>query len=174
MRSKTVLAATAALSLLAAAGAAHATIVATLPVTVTGSEVSGLVTINGSGSGVLDSNGTFTVDTTQLLVATPENDHVTLTVQDTFTGVLSPGGFTVTGDTLRLLSCAGSSGMPDPLCDLALASSVTAASGFFSSAGGTLMTTVATVDTPIQATYTVGAVPLPPAVLLLGSGLLGL
>jgi hypothetical protein len=180
MNTKTLVAASAALALLAAARVAHATTVATLPVTLTGSGA-GFITITGSGSGVLDSSGTFTVDSNLTLVDTGVQETATIAVQETFTGVLSPGSFRVTAGTTDLLSCAGGA----VICSEAPGAVITSASGSISPSGGTLMTTVFDPASGITLndTYAVGAgtfsspapaVPLPPAVWLLGSGLLGL
>jgi hypothetical protein len=181
MNTKRLVVASAAISLLAAAGAAHATTVATLPVTLTGSGLGGSIMLTGSGSGLLDSNGTFAVGAVLTLVDAAVQETATIDVIDTFDGVLSPSGFSVTSGTTQIVSCTNAA----VVCAAAPSSTISSASGFFNSSGGTLMTTVVNAGqgVTLNDTYQVGAgtfspppsaVPLPPAVWLFGSGLFGL
>jgi hypothetical protein len=104
----------------------------------------------------------------------------TVTATDVFTGTYAGGTFTPTGGSTTILTCTGSS-----YCGAALGTNAwTTVGGSLTLAGGTLngqFKPDAGLVTD-KDTYTVGAisggtpppVPLPPAVWLLGSGLLGL
>ena len=172
---KTILAAAAA-SLLGAAGAASAATVGTDSVTTTGS--TSLSTTTGSGSGTLLSTGTYTIDQTQvtsvaLIIAT-----ATISEIDTFTGTFAGGVFTPTSGTIDNTSCTGHSSAA--LCGADTLNKPTAfasvGGSFVFATGGTLTSTITSSGQTDAVTYAVGStvVPLPPAVMLLGSGLLGL
>ena len=170
MTSKSLVAASAAVSVLAGAGVANATVVGTLPV----SEVSTslVLTANLTGSGVLDDDGTFTVTDSGpgLLLGLP----ATIGYTDTFTGTYSSGTFTPTGGVSDQTLCTGLE------CSMALdlyPMSFTGLSGSITLAGGGTITADYTADGGAVTTtdvYSVAPVLLPPTVWLLGSGLLGL
>jgi hypothetical protein len=179
MTSRALLAASAALPLLAAAAAAHATTVATFPIEVSGS--AGIATIEGSGSGVLSGTGTFTVNLDETITIpdfTGSDTTAMITETGTFFGSISGGVFSVTSGTGEHLSCA------DEIQFCQVFAPFTSVSGSFSaSAGGTItgtfvapllfggLTSTETYTVPAMAPAP--AVPLPPAVWLFGSGLLG-
>jgi hypothetical protein len=176
---KTILAATAA-SLLGAAGAASAATVGTDSVTTTGSTL--LSTTTGSGSGTLLSTGTYTIDQTQTTSVALLGATATITEIDTFTGTYAGGVFTPSSGTIDNTSCTGPTS--SALCGADTLNNPTAFSSvggsFVFTSGGTLTSTIVSSGETDAVTYTVGkgipasTVPLPPAVMLLGSGLLGL
>jgi len=190
MASKALLAASAALPLLAAAGAAHATVVATgFPVSMTGTVPSteATITTSGTGTGSLDNAGAFPYSlTTTVNVVVPSFSITTsavVTSTDVFNGSFAGGSLSVTSATADELTCSGSALVCTTLTLNVSASA--AATGSISNAGGSVSTGAAGAG---LSTFTIGAgtpvitaspppppaVPLPPAVWLLGSGLLGL
>jgi hypothetical protein len=166
-----------ALPLLAAAAAAHATVVATEAVSLTGVSVDALIT--GVGTGVLMSTGTaatFTISMDDTIKDAGLKETATTTEEDTFKGTLVNGVFVAMSGTADLETCTGAT----VICG-ALATNTptpfTAVSGFFSvKNGGNLFATffAPVLSIPVAETYKVTPVPLPPAIWLLGSGLLGL
>src|SRR5580693_7466471 len=115
MASKALLAASAALPLLAAAGAAHATVVGTgFAVSMTGTvaNTEASVTTTGTGTGSLDNVGAFPYSlTTTVDVAIGGSVIATALVDstDSFNGTFASGTLTVTSATAEFTSCTGSS-----------------------------------------------------------------
>jgi hypothetical protein len=177
MSTKALLAASAALPLLAAAAAAHATIVATEAVSLTG--VSPDALIMGVGTGVLTNTGTsatFTISMDDTIKDAGLKETATTTELDTFKGTFSNGVFTAMSGTAELETCTNASVICGALAT-EMPTAFTAVSGFFSAKnGGNLFATffAPVLNIPVAETYKVTPVPLPPAVWLLGSGLLGL
>lgn len=183
--SKTVLALSAAASVLGAAGAAQAATVGTDSVSVTAVSTSGgskVSSHNGTGSGTLDSGGTYTATFSGMPATIIGKSGAVLAETDVFTGTYAGGVFTATGGSDNVTSCTGS-----PFCSQATGNhAFSSASGSLTSAGGALTagystTTSGGIVAHSTFHYTAGAfssggptVPLPPAVWLLGSGLLGL
>jgi hypothetical protein len=190
---KTLLAASAALSLFAAAGGAHAAIVgsgagtkgtSTTYFTSGGKKATAVSTLALTGTGTLDSAGTYTASSSGTVMVTGFPNG-TLTSTETFTGHYTAGTFTPTAGSLDITSCTGSK----TVCTGALTPPNkpfnTGVGGSLTLAGGTL---TGTAFQPSAGTvgavtsfysFTVGkfsgsTVPLPPAAWLLGSGLLGL
>lgn len=195
---KTVLAASAATSLFAAASAASAAIVGT------GGSVAGhgfstfvtnglIISPGGNslsliGAGTLDDGGTFAASTsgTEMVPGFPNG---TLTASESFTGTYNSatGVFTPSAGSLDILTCTGSTTICKGVLSQPLVPFNTGVGGTLSlAAGGTL---TGTAFQPSAGTvpavtsfysFVVGPftptppVPLPPAAWLLGSGLLGL
>jgi hypothetical protein len=181
-----------ALAVLAAAGSANATAIATY-------NVSNAVTITGLASGsftetgtaVLDSAGTLTIDKTGL--NSTNNGNFTLTSQIVWSGTVVGNSFNVTSGTVKNVSCtAGTSACSTNLnLGVTTALSVTPASGnggglptpsaFNIANGGAYNSDVYgfnhLLHTASVTTFTNNAppaVPVPAAAWLFGSGLLGL
>jgi hypothetical protein len=180
------LAATAAASLLGASGAVHASTVgtaaATLSSVVTLGAGSTLTTVelgHGSGTGTLDSSGTFTINYTEVGVIQPAfgKQTLTITAQDVFTGTISGNVFTPSGGSQTIISCTGGSDCPAPGSN-----AFKQHGGSFSTLAGGSGTIFGTshpqgtsgTNTWTISAFTPSAVPLPAAVWLLGSGLVGL
>jgi hypothetical protein len=177
MSTKALLAASAALSLLAAAGAAHATTVGTFDVSLTAASVDAL--IMGTGTGLLTNTsgaGTFTISMDDTIKVGGITQTATTTETDIFNGTFANGIFTAKSGTADLTSCTGDSVICGALAEN-MPTAFTAVSGSFSvKNGGDLFATffAPVLGIPVAETYKVTPVPLAPAVWLLGSGLLGL
>jgi hypothetical protein len=183
------LVASAAASLLGATGAVHASTIGTAPATLTGVTTLGsgtsLTTVElgtGSGTGTLSSSDTFTISYKETGIIQPNfgTQTLTITATDTFTGTLSGNVFTPTSGEQTIISCTGGSD-----CPAAGVNTFKTVGGHFSTlAGGT--GSIFGVDHPQGTTGTntwaIGpfspsappTIPLPAAVWLLGSGLVGL
>jgi hypothetical protein len=191
---KTLLVASAALSLFAASGVASASVVGTASETGTstsfftskGKLATAVSTLSLTGTGTLDSAGTYTASDTGSVIVTGFPNG-TLTATESFTGTYNAGTktFTTTAGSLDILTCTGSKTVCTGALNPALKPFNTSVSGSLTvAAGGTLKGTAfqpsaGTVGAVSSLyTFTVGAfktpVPLPPAAWLLGSGLLGL
>jgi hypothetical protein len=188
MTSKALLAASAALPLLAAAGAAHATVVATnFPVSMTGTipNTEATVTTSGTGTGSLDNAGAFPYGLTTTVTVDAAAFGITTTAvvtgTDSFGGTFAAGTLTVTSATEDNTSCTGSSLVCTQVtlnmsASAAATGSITLAGGSVTtgSAGAGLSNFTIGAGTAVGTSTPPPAVPLPPAVWLLGSGLLGL
>jgi hypothetical protein len=181
------LVASAAASLLGATGAVHAATVGTAAatlssVTTLGSGTS-LATVeigSGSGTGTLDSSGTFTINYQEIGIIQPAFGSQTLTIQatDVFTGTVAGNVFTATGGSQKINSCSGGSDCPAPGTNAfkQFGGSFSTLAGGAGSIFGTShpQGTSGTNTWTISDFTPVSAVPVPAAVWLLGSGLLGL
>jgi hypothetical protein len=177
-------------AVLGTAGAAQAATVGTDSVGLVAISTSGGSTVSshsGPGTGTLDDSGTYTATFVNAPGTIIGKSGAQLSETDTFTGTYSGGVFTPTGGTDDVTACTGS-----PFCSQGEGShAFSSFGGTLTTAGGTLTagystTTSSGVVANSSFTYTAGAfssgsssggaptVPLPPAVWLLGSGLLGL
>jgi hypothetical protein len=201
---KTLMAASAVVSLFAAAGAASAAIVGT-GASVSANSASNFLTTSGpgtmkatqvstltlTGTGTLDDGGTFTASTHGTVTAVTGGVG-TVTTTDVFTGSYVAGTFTPSAGSLDILTCTGNKTVCNGATHPAVKTFNTGVGGSLTLAGGRLTGTefipsAGTVGAVTSSySFTVGAftpvtssgsgptVPLPPAAWLLGSGLLGL
>jgi hypothetical protein len=190
--SKSLLAASAAVSVLAAAGGANAAEVGTYSSVVITGSINGLLgstpvtgTYSGTGTAILDSAGTLIVTdfTTSSTTAGGANtDTGTVAFAGTYAGTT----FTATSGTFTTLTCGPATSSACGFLKLNtptafVAGSVSGAvvadpTGGVVSAETKQFGTVTVLETYTFSGFTpvVSTVPLPPAVWLLGSGLLGL
>lgn len=188
--SKLLMAASAAASLLGAAGAVRAATTGKSSATLNSNTFVSTIHVQtgtGSGTATLNNTGTFTFTGTELATLLPPlvtQTTITIGVTDTFTGSISGHTFTASGGAQDITSCTGT---VTTHCPSDGSTAFTKASGTVSLlAGGTGVLTGTTNPQGTTATdaWTVASfkpgsstpppVPLPPAVWLLGSGLLGL
>jgi hypothetical protein len=183
---KTALAASAAASLLGAAGAVHASAVGTSP-----ANIKSVVSISGTpignatatGTGTLDSSGVLNVSSAEMMV-TSYAQTLAVSSTDMISGTISGSTFTASSGTTELTSCTGGS-----FCGSAgvgTTKAFTSVSGTLSlTSGGTGAFTAVAHPSGTNQTVTYDLrsfspadgpppISLPPAGLLLGSGLLGL
>ncbi len=174
-------------AVLGSAGAAQAATVGTDSVNLVAISTSGgsqVSSHSGPGTGTLDDSGSYIATFVNSPGTIIGKSGAKLSETDTFTGTYSGGVFTPTGGNDNVTACTGS-----PFCSQGVGQhSFSQVGGSLTSAGGTLTagystTTASGTVANSTFTYTAGAfsggtppptVPLPPAVWLLGSGLLGL
>jgi hypothetical protein len=177
---KSILAVSAAVSALVC-GAANASTVGTNTVTLSGSGAGGLESSTGKGTGTLLSTGSYTDSITNDTSVTSFGLSATIGETDSWTGTYLGGTFTPTSGTTTDTSCTGSTVICNALTLNSPVAFTTVGGSFVFATGGTLTAAYTLDGESANETYKIGAgtatsppVPLPPAVWLLGSGLLGL